>query len=142
MDSVWVVPLLIPPVLGLAVGGVLAWLLGRRIDPADPPAKPSGLARTAMWFGVSAAVVLVLPGLAGPVFLLLPELGTTTILVLAAGPALLAYAAATAAVVMTVTAIARRDRHWATWVALATAAVPFLMMTIIAIAVLGFGFTF
>ncbi len=104
-------------VVGLLAGGVLARALGRRIDPSNPPPRPSALAWTALWLGIASSVLFLLSVITG-MFTVLGWLAPT-------GLQTLSIATAAAAVPAAITAIVRRDSRWPTWAALATAALPF-----------------
>lgn len=127
MDLDWNAAASIGLALGLVVGGVLAWILGRRIDPRNPPTGPSTLARTSMWVGIAAATVMLV-GLTDWVVMVstVPHVDPGDLLLPAIIPALVAYVATTATIVMSLTALARRDRSGAAWTGLAVAVPAFL----------------
>lgn len=117
--------------VGLLIGGLLAWQWGRRIDRSNPPRRPSTLAWVAMGLGIAAAACFLLSVISG----MFPAVGW----LIPTSFQTLALATGTSAVITAFTAVARRDRHWPTWVAIGAAAVPFLtavnilMMTVISL---------
>lgn len=92
--------------LGLVAGGVvlaLVWRFSPRGSKADRP-RPLG------WAALAAGSVALV----------------CTALVFAGFEAGFSIAAAAAAMVLVIGAIARRERHWPTWVGLGTGAAPVL----------------
>lgn len=94
---------------GVACAGiVLAVLRAREPGSAGPPARPTVLGWTTLAFGVAAA------GAFASAILLEAEIRGF----------LASIACASAAVIIGVGAVLRRDRRWPTWVGLAAGVVP------------------
>lgn len=107
-------------IVGLLLGGGAYVILGRRIDPENPPQRASALAWTAMGLGL-IALLMVLAGLIGPALASVLGPGAR---VVRAFPAALSITFAFAAVVAAVGAIVKHDRRWPTWAALALGGTP------------------
>lgn len=96
-------------VLGIVVGVIVLAVAGRGATRGPGPApKPTALGWSAFGFGVAALAA------AG---LMLTKLMT------AAGPQV-SISLAAATLVISIGALARRDRHWPTWIGLCLGAVP------------------
>lgn len=119
---------------GLIIGGGAWAVLGRRIDPENPPLRASALAWVALGLGATS-FLMVASGLAAPY--LGEALGRTAVTVLAM-PAALSIVFAIASLVAAVGAFARHDRHWPTWVGIVVGGLPVLFWVAFVVAEIAF----
>lgn len=96
-------------VLGVAVGAIVLATVGRGITPqAGLPPRPTALGWCAFAFGILALAAAGLMMASVPVVARAP----------------ISIALAVAAMVVGIGAMAKRDRHWPTWVGLGLGALP------------------